>query len=476
MTVNWPKWNKLINERFVDLTNNTDRYLILYGGRGSSKSDFTSKLLIYRCLSHRYFKCILYRKNYNSIKESSYETLKQHIYDLGLEALFIFKINPLEIICVNGNRFMARGGDDPNKLKSIKDPSCVWYEEDIPNESDFATITLTIRGGKADLLQEIFTINPQVEGDHRDNWFWRRFFESDDALNFRKAIDVAVEGKTVTYNYTVHHSTYSDNRWLSQEVKAQIEDYKTKNPYLYSIYAKGLWTAKQTGGNFYKAFDRAKHTAPLKYNPDLPLHISFDFNVNPYCSCQVWQLAGQKAMLIDEIAATYPDNSTKGVSKQFMRRYFAHKSGVFVYGDPSGKSEDTRSERGQNDFRIIATELATLKPAFRIHSKAPAVVMRGNWINQILGHNEGGIEIIINDTCKHSIADYSYLKEASDGTKHKEKTRDPETGVNYEKYGHMSDCSDYLLTFAFITEYNNFQRGGVAIVPSFGRSRSKNSF
>ena len=477
MTIEWPKWSKIINHAFVPLTRCEDRYLIMYGSRGSSKSDFAAKLLIYRCLAHRYFKCILYRKNYNSIKDSSYETIKQAIYDLGLDSIFAFKQNPLEIVCrANGNKFIARGGDDPQKLKSIKDPSCVFYEEDVPDEEDFATITLTIRGNKADLLQEIFAINPQVEGDYQDNWFWKRFFSGHNELSFRHATEVEVEGNTVTYHYTVHHSTYKDNRWLTDDVKATIEDYKTKNTYLYSVYGLGLWTAKETGGNFYKDFSRVKHTGRTKYNPDIPLHVSFDFNVNPYCSAQVWQIVGKSAMLIDEIAGKYPDNSTKGVCRLFLKKYFAHKGGLIVYGDPAGKSEDTRSEKGQNDFRIIGQELAVLHPTFRVHSKAPAVAMRGNWINAILASNEGGISVIFGDHCTHSIADMSYLKEASDGTKHKEKVKDKETGVSYEKYGHMSDCFEYLLTYAFASDYEAFQRGGITRVPTFGKPRCKRSY
>ena len=476
MTINWPHWWKITNHTFVPLADNTDRYLILYGSRGSGKSDYVAKRLVFQCLSHRYFKCILYRKNYNSIKDSSYETLKQTIYDLGLESLFVFKVSPLEIVCVNGNKFLARGGDDPNKLKSIKDPTCVWYEEDIPDESDFATISLTIRSGKADLLQEVFTINPQVEGNPEDNWFWQRFFEGHNELSYRQKTTVEVEGREIDYYFTVHHSTYQDNRWLPDEVKAQIEDYKTKNPYLYSVYAKGLWTAKETGGNFYKEFARAKHVEKLQYNPDLPIHASFDFNVNPYCSGQVWQIIGKKALCIDEIPARYPNNTTKGVCKLFMQKYFAHKGGLFVYGDPAGKSADTRSEQGQNDFRIIQTELAAMRPQMRVHSKAPSVAMRGNWINAILSHQEGDIQIIINDSCSNTISDFSYVKEASDGTKHKEKTRDAETKVTYEKYGHMSDCADYMLTYAFANEYDLFQRGGISNI-SFGKNKkSKNSY
>lgn len=477
ITVQWPKWDKIINKRFLELVNNKDRYLILYGSRGSSKSDYAAKRLVFNCISHKYFKCILYRKNYNSIKDSSYETLKQTIYDLGLESIFDFKLNPLEIACFNGNKFIARGGDDPNKLKSIKDPSCVWYEEDVPDEADFATITLTIRGGKADVLQEIFTINPQVEGNPEDNWFWKRFFEGHNELSFRHKTTVQLEDKEIDYYYTVHHSTYKDNRWLPDEVKAQIEDYKTKNPYLYAVYAKGLWTAKETGGNFYKEFNRGKHIGKCQYNADLPLHISFDFNVNPYMTCTIYQIKGKNIYQIDEIAAKNPYNNTMGICKLFLQRYFAHAAGLFVYGDPAGNSEDTRSEKGFNDYRIILTQLVKLRPSLRIAKKAPAVAMRANFINNILSHEFEGISLIIDERCVNTISDFSYLKEASDGTKHKEKVKDEETGVTYEKYGHMTDSFDYFVTIAFANEYAKFQAGGSIKMPNFGKNAiSKNRY
>ena len=54
MTVEWPKDWRIINDSFIPLIDNTDRYLILWGGRGSSKSDFTAKKLIYRCITEKY--------------------------------------------------------------------------------------------------------------------------------------------------------------------------------------------------------------------------------------------------------------------------------------------------------------------------------------------------------------------------------------------------------------------------------------
>src|SRR6187549_405429 len=366
INVVWPKWQKLINERFVILTKCIDRYVILYGSRGSSKSDYVAKQLVYNCLTHRYFKFILYRKTYNTIQESSYENIKQTIISLGLESLFKFNINPLSIRCVNGNRFLARGGDEPGKIKSIKDPTGVWYEEDIPNEKDFATISLSIRSSKADVLQEYFTINPELDEDYTENWFWKRFFQGKNDLSFQTTTSIEVEGREVVYSATVHHSTYQDNKWLPDAVKAQIEAYKFTNPYLYSVYAKGLWTMKETGGNFYKMFKRAKNTADVSYNKHIPLHISFDFNVNPYITITIWQIEGYKATQIDEICLSTPNNKTNKLCEAFALRYRAHTAGLFIYGDPSGIAEDTRMETGYNDFTVIQGALRDFKPSMRI--------------------------------------------------------------------------------------------------------------
>lgn len=472
MNVVWPPWNKIINDKFVPLTRINDRFVILYGSRGSSKSDYVAKQLIHNCLSHKYFKFILYRKQYNTIQESSYENIKQTIIGLGLEKLFRFRTNPMGIICVNGNRFIARGGDDPQNIKSIKDPTGVWYEEDIPYESDFATISLSIRSDKADVLQEIFTINPEVEGDYTENWFWRRFFRDHNELSYRTTTTIEVEGRQVVYNATIHHSTYQDNKWLPDAVKAQIEAYKFTNPYLYSVYAKGLWTMKETGGNFYKLFKRAKNTADVQYNPNIPLHISFDFNVNPYITLTIWQIEGNTARQMDEICLSTPNNKTGKLCEAFKHKYRAHTAGLFIYGDPSGVAEDTRAETGHNDFTIIQGALQDFKPSMRLMRSAPSVAMRGNWINEVFDHNEGGLTFIIGNNCSNSIADYMYLKEASDGTKAKIKEKNKETGVTFERYGHCSDANDYLLCYAFQSQFAIYQNGGVAPQYYVGNDRS----
>lgn len=218
----------------------------------------------------------------------------------------------------------------------------------------------------------------------------------------------------------------------------------------------------KAGGEFYKCFVRDKHVKAVKYDPKIALHVTFDFNVNPYVTCLVWQIVGKKAMQIDEICLATPTNRTIDVCKEFKRRYAGHgKAGLYIYGDPAGKHEDTRTEKGHNDFTIIKSELSEYAPTLRVDQAAPSVTMRGNFINTVLEKSLDGIEILIGENCKNTINDYTYGKEASDGTKLKEKAKDGNTGVSYEKFHHCSDANDYFICRAFAAEFLKYQRGGV---------------
>lgn len=415
-------------------------------------------------MSENYFRCVLIRNTYATIKDSSYQTIKDIIHEWGLQDYFEFKIQPLEIIFKpNGNFFLARGCDDSTKIKSIKDVCAAWYEEDIPTESDFITITSSIRTTKANYLQEVFTINPEVEGNYQDNWFWKAFFDGkpvnqgfSDVRQFQVDKDT-----TVNLTYTVHHSTHLDNKWLPDEFRGMLMDLKRTNPYYYTVYCLGNWGNKQLGGLFYKKFDIGKNTKVNEYRPELPLHISFDFNVNPYMSCTIWQVQGNTAYNIDEIALASPNNDTKSVCDEIRFRYRTHKTGVFIYGDPSGRQEDTRSEKGFNDYTIIENELIQFNPVLRVASSHPPVHLRGQFINAIFDHNFGGLYIYVNEKSVYLKNDLLFGKEAADGTKHKEKVKGS-NGTSYEKYHHHSDNMDYFICEMWSDEFDNYQNGDMS--------------
>jgi hypothetical protein len=461
----WPEWKDLINEKFIPLVDNKDRYIICYGGRGSGKSDAIAKILIYRCLNEKYFRFLLIRREYSTIRESSYQTIKDIILELGLESLFEFHTSPLEIICrVNGNRFIARGCDDVTKLKSVKDPSGAYYEEDIPTESDFITITTSIRTSKAEYLTEYFTINPECDGDHTLHWFWQRFFSGNSELSFRSSVPMQISSNTtVDMTYTVHHSTYLDNRWITPQMIAFLQDLKQKNPYYYQVYCLGRWGHRETTGQFIKQFRIGKNVMPTEYNPARPLWCSFDFNVLPGVSCVIAQHENGLLQIIDELQLAPPKNNTVAVCREILNRYGNHHGGMYITGDASGRHEDTRTEKGFNDYSIILGELSAFGPSNHTPRINPPVKPRRDFIDSVFqsgdkGHR--GLRINIDPKCGKLINDLLYSQEASDGTMLKQRVKDHKTGASYERYGHLLDAMTYAVCTMAANAFETDKRGG----------------
>lgn len=261
--------------------------------------------------------------------------------------------------------------------------------------------------------------------------------------------------KTLPDTWCYVPAKITDNPHLPQ---AYIDNLKNMPRYQFEVFVNGNWDISlKVGGEFYKCFELEKHVGPTKYNKDLPLHISWDDNVNPYLPCGIFQIDGKEIRMIDEIAGENPYNTVKSVCSEIIRKYQSHTSGMFVYGDATASKEDTKLEKGHNFYKLIIDYLEQFKPTKRVLKSNPSVAMRGNWINTVLENNLGGLNIIIGEHCKHTINDFILLKEAADGTKSKEMDTDPKTKVRFQKVGHFTDLFDYIMCSAFSQEFAAYQ-------------------
>jgi len=289
-------------------------------------------------------------------------------------------------------------------------------------------------------------INEWFELDKFEHEIKEKIFQEDDF--FCKDHN----GKRVVISSTFHNKQNLPSNYIQNQ-------FQRLNPDLQEMLIYGS-PFSRSGGEFYKYFSRDQHVKELQYNSDLPLHISFDENVNPYITLTIWQLQGKRAMQIDEICLENPRNSLSALCLEFEKRYYNHQAGLFIYGDRTSKKEDTKLEKGQNFFTLALSYLSKFHPSLRIPTINPSVVMRGSWINTIFSNQIDGISIEIDRNCTNTISDYMYLKEAADGRKEKKKVKDETTGISYEKYGHASDCNDYFLTYAYNESYDRFLNGG----------------
>lgn len=445
---------------YVDALELKSDIIFFWGGRDSGKSYFCAQKLILDCLKADYFRCVLIKKTAESIKDSQWQLLKDICTDWNIDHLFTFKVSPLEIICnTNGNKFIARGCDDPAKLKSISNPSHAWYEEGNQLEqSDYIIASTTLRSNKGD-VQEVFSFNPECYGDFKDFWLYKDYFANHVEKNEYSFTDIIQfpmpDGTTYKRKVTSIHTTYSDNlEYCTPSRIAKHESYKSTNPYYYKVFTLGLWGKRLAGGEVLKCFKYDKHVGKYPYNPNLSLHISFDENVNPFLPCGIFQIEGKNIYLVDEIAARHPNNKTWYVSNEIKRRYHKHTEKMYIYGDPASQKEDVKLQDGENLFTIFEDELKDFKPELRVLNSHPSVRQSLDFFNEVLELNKGGLTFLVNADCKVAIKDFENAKEdIRNGGIDKRTVTDKDTKKTYQPYGHYIDLTRYFLCYAFENEY-----------------------
>ena len=226
--------SRLFNKVYLPLLKDDNRYLLLYGGRDSAKSYFAAQKVVIDTMRKPYSRYILLRKIYADIKDSQFQTIKDIISNYGLIDYFTITENPLKITFKpNGNYILARGLDKDYKMKSIKDPTGIWYEE--MNEiafTDFLKSTSSLRGG---VIQEIATFNPEME----DSWITSYFFPPKESYEREDGNFLKVD--SIRKDTTILHTTYKDNDFVTPQSIELLESFKQVDYRYYRIYTLGLW-------------------------------------------------------------------------------------------------------------------------------------------------------------------------------------------------------------------------------------------
>ena len=212
-----------VNDTFLPLFFDENRFLVLRGGAGSGKSYAVADKILERVSSepnHRYLVC---RKTGKSLRQSCFKLLSgraKKYYAWALREKNPINETDMSIRFRNGSEIIFSGLDDVEKLKSIYDITGVWIEEATEvREQDLNQLNLRLRANFDSYLQIVITFNP-VSVTH---WLKKRFFDRKNG------------------NTTIHNSTYRDNRFLTQDYVDQLLELKEVDPYYYAVYAENRW-------------------------------------------------------------------------------------------------------------------------------------------------------------------------------------------------------------------------------------------
>lgn len=265
-SVEFPKhW---VNDSFYPLLFCDTRYLILRGGAGSGKSYLAVDKIIYRMLKEKNNRFLFVRAVKDTIRNSMYRLFKDRVNALGLSQFFVFKDTFLEILCpATESEIICVGMNDRERLKSLADPTSAWVEEATElEEQDFLQLNMRIRSDKGGYRQTIVTFNPIDENHWIRSYFpdeieedldkkyeakfrrrryvngaWIDFSLSEISSKYVRQIKIPNTKDIVNIDYTLHLSTYEDNRFVNDEYRAELEDIKNRDINYWNIYARAKW-------------------------------------------------------------------------------------------------------------------------------------------------------------------------------------------------------------------------------------------
>ncbi|HBE8556937.1 TPA: PBSX family phage terminase large subunit [Clostridioides difficile] len=220
------KLSEIINKNFYEFwkVSNSNKYLyhVLKGGRASAKSTHIAFWLTLAMVKYP-VNTVCFRKVGNTIMDSVYEQLKETIEIFGLTHLFQFKKSPMEIIFIpRGNKFIFRGLDDPQKIKSIKSAkypiAFAWFEEvaEIKTEDELSMV-----------------INSVLRGELPNKLNYKIFLSYNPPKRKQSWVNKKFETHTLPKNTYVHHSIYLDNPHISKAFIEEANEIKIRNEFKY---------------------------------------------------------------------------------------------------------------------------------------------------------------------------------------------------------------------------------------------------
>lgn len=421
---------KWFNDKFYPLIFCNKRYLVLYGSRGSSKSEFVAQYCILKCLEDGYFKLVYCRKSGENIRESQFSLIKKWLKIWEIEHLFRVYETTMKVECKhNGNTMIAKGVDDPEKVKSTDEPSHIWLEEVTEfDKDDFTTLNDTLRTEKAQ-CQMMVTFNPIDETHWIRKFLFHPYF-------WKNPTDAKPNPEFKEDEIVLHHSTFRDNRFIdrdSYERTLRISCFGDENRY--NVNAHGLWGVPDKQMKFAWAFDENKHCVDnVEYLPDEVLWLSWDFNVNPMTCIAAQKLHDR----LNVLKSFKLDNSN---TYQMCQRVKAeYPNAVFmVTGDASGDSLNAAMRDEITNYKIIQQELGITNQQFSVPLVNPSIAVNQILVNAVLLN----VNVYIDkNNCQPLIFDLNYVEIGKDKKILKDRTTD-------EKKADQLDAFRYLCNILY---------------------------
>ena len=212
-----------------------------------------------------------------------------------------------------------------------------------------------------------------------------------------------------------------------EEIKQAMEDMDMK-----TFQQEFMAEFANMTGRVYYSFDRDKHVGNYAFNPELPICVGQDFNIDPMSSAIFQPQPNGEVWAIDEICLAA--SNTQEICDELERRYWKYAKQIVIYPDPAGNAR--QHARGETDLDIFREKgFKNIK----FHKQHPRVADRVNSVNSMLQTAAGVARLKIDNKC-------TQLIKSLEQTIYKEKSRQVDKTLGTD---HMADAAGYFLQYEY---------------------------
>ena len=310
----------------------------------------------------------------------------------------------LRIKTVFGSTLYVVGLDRPKRVEGVQWDGCVIDESSDQHPGSFGLSVL-----------------PALS--HRNGWCWR--------IGVPKRVGVgAGEFKEFFFNKADESYTWPSEDILTPDqlkyAKEALDEKDYREQYLAS------W--ESSSGAIFHAWSNENINDAIQYQPDKPIIVGADFNVDPMAWI-IGQMHGGRLHVFDElwVRGTY----TQQCLDILWGRYAEHKAGWHFFGDATAQSRNTRAS--ESDYIQIKNDTRFINATCHYPRKNPRVSNRFASCNAAFKNAEGVRRVLVNPRCKNLIKDLEQ-RAYKPGTSEADDSGD---------VGHITDALGYVIYARF---------------------------
>ena len=399
---------------------------VYQGGYGSGKTFSGSLLGILLALKFAGIRGLVGAQTYTLVRDTTLQTYFEHLENFGfVEGKdYEWSSSLQKLSFKNGSEILFRHFDEPNKLKSLN-LGFVEIEEmsDIPYDTFKMLLGRMRQRTKKSWGNFTYRIFGHTNPEMQRGWVYKTFVENP-AVNYRLISAPKTENIYLPEGFCDELKKVYDEQYYNIFVLAQNGEYNN-----------GLVIKDFTDEN----------VKEISYQPEMDLHISCDFNVDPMC----WVFAHKtddKVFYFDEIAME--NTTTAKACDEFYRRYPNHKGKVIVNGDASGDNRSCTSE--YTNYVIIKKKLLQYGYDVEIQIKAfnPPIKNRIMAFNSKVRSASGEVCLFVDKKCEKLLYNIYNLKYKEGSSKIDIPTYQQIKQSKELKFlSHPMDAASYLVDF-----------------------------